>query len=239
MEISLYDHCAQSNFLRKPVGACSHLSYISLASICSQEYVRSRRKYQGTQESWRPYQNQEQLGRAVRGCDHCQKSQTPPGSEEDVKTRDNRLQEIRRLQALRWYQYKYIIPRWEVLFALKNPWSDVTALKSGWARDKRGPPPPDADPFTLKTAADFQHIVEARRKAIEKCQAAKARKLAAAGAEGVEAQGAGPSAALKGKNKTSRRAKEAEVVSPLLHPLETMLRQMMSEMIHLQRSFHR
>ena len=37
MEISLYDYCAQSDFLRKPVGACSHLSYISLASICSQE----------------------------------------------------------------------------------------------------------------------------------------------------------------------------------------------------------
>ena len=46
---------------------------------------------------------------------------TPPGSEEDAKTRDNRLQEIRRLQSLRWYKYKYIIPRWEVLFALKNP----------------------------------------------------------------------------------------------------------------------
>src|SRR3954470_13214482 len=124
---------------------------------------------------------------------------TPPGSVESAKSRENRTQEIRRLQALRWYQYKYMIPRWEVLFAMKHPWSDVTALKSGWTKDKRGPPPKDADPFTLKTAADFQHIVEARRKAIEKCQAAKARKLAAAGAEGVEAQGAGPSAALKGK----------------------------------------
>ena len=31
-------------------------------------------------------------------------------SEEDAKTRENRLQEIRRLQALRWYQYKKIIP---------------------------------------------------------------------------------------------------------------------------------
>src|ERR1041384_7547813 len=56
---------------------------------------------------------------------------TSEGSEEDAKTRDNRLQEIRRLQSLRWYKYKYIIPRWEVLFALKHPWSDVTALKSG------------------------------------------------------------------------------------------------------------
>ena len=46
---------------------------------------------------------------------------TPPGSEEDAKMRDNRMQEIRRLQSLRWYKYKYIIPRWEVLFALKNP----------------------------------------------------------------------------------------------------------------------
>src|SRR3954464_4595828 len=65
---------------------------------------------------------------------------TPPNSsDEDQKTRDNRLQEIRRLQALRWYEYKHIIPRWEVLFALKKPWSDVTALKSGWMIDKRGP----------------------------------------------------------------------------------------------------
>src|ERR1041384_4962532 len=35
---------------------------------------------------------------------------TPPGSQESAKTRENRMQEIRRLQALRWYQYKYIIP---------------------------------------------------------------------------------------------------------------------------------
>ena len=88
---------------------------------------------------------------------------TPEGSEEVAKTRDNRLQEIRRLQSLRWYKYKYIIPRWDVLFALKHPWSDVNALKSGWTRDKRGPPPKDADPTTLKTAKDFPHIVEARR----------------------------------------------------------------------------
>src|ERR1041384_2524384 len=60
---------------------------------------------------------------------------TPPGSEEDAKTRDNRLQEIIRLQSLRWYKYKYIIPCWEVLFALKHPWSDVNALKPGWTKD--------------------------------------------------------------------------------------------------------
>src|SRR3954468_19584429 len=117
---------------------------------------------------------------------------TPPGSEEDAKTRDNRMQEIRRLQSLRWYRYKYIIPRWEVLFALKNPWSDVTALKSGRTKDKRGPPPPDADHTTSKTEKDFPHIVEARRLAAEKRAATKARKLAAA-------QGAGTSAAPKGK----------------------------------------
>src|ERR1043165_5196634 len=59
---------------------------------------------------------------------------TPEGSEEDQKTRDNQLQEIRRLHSLRWYKYKYIIPRWEVMFALKNPWSDVTSLKPGWTK---------------------------------------------------------------------------------------------------------
>ena len=132
---------------------------------------------------------------------------TPLGSQESAKTRENRMQEIRRLQACRWYKYKYIIPRWEILFALKNPWSDVTALKPGWTKDKRGPPPKDADPTSMKTPADFPHIVEARKIAAEKRAATKARKLAAA-------QDAGPSAAPKGKKKTTRRAKKAEVQSP-------------------------
>src|SRR3954462_24456 len=129
---------------------------------------------------------------------------TPPGSQESAKSRENRMQEIRRLQALRWYQYKYIIPRWEVLFALKNPCSDVTALKSGWTKDKRGPPPKNADPTTLKTKKDFPEVAEARRIAAEKREATKARKIAAA-------QSAGPSAAPKGSNKTTRRAKKANV----------------------------
>src|ERR1043165_4581246 len=94
------------------------------------------------------------------------KLRTPPGSTESIKTRENRVQEIRRLQALRWYEYKPILPRWEVLFALKNPWSDVTALKSGWTKDLRGPPPPDAHPSTTRTEKDFPEVVEARRTAI-------------------------------------------------------------------------
>src|SRR3954471_3373595 len=132
---------------------------------------------------------------------------TPPSSVESAKTRENRMQEIRRLQALRWYQYKYIIPRWEVLFSMKHPWSDVTALKSGWTKDKRGPPPKDADPTTLKTEKDFPEVAEARRIAAEKREATKARKIAAA-------QSAGPSAAPKGSKKTTRRAKKADVQSP-------------------------
>src|ERR1041384_8002603 len=127
----------------------------------------------------------------------------PPGSQESAKTRENRMQEIRRLQTCRWYKYKYIITRWEILFALKNPWSDVTALKPGWTKDKRGPPPQNAHPSTLKTEKDFPEIVEARRIAAEKREATKARKLAAA-------QGAGTSAAPKGKKKTYKRAKKAE-----------------------------
>ena len=89
-------------------------------------------------------------------------------SDEDAKTRDNHLQEIRRLQALRWYQYKKIIPRWELLFALKNPWLDVTALKPGWTRANRPAPPDNAHPSTLKTAADFQEVVAARAERAEK-----------------------------------------------------------------------
>src|SRR3954469_7374441 len=114
-------------------------------------------------------------------------------------------------------QYKHIIPRWEVLFALKNPWSDVTALKPSWTKDKRGPPPPNAAESTLKTAADFQEIVEARLKAAEKRKAADARKRElAAEAEENEAPDAGPSAAPKEKKgkKTTKRAKKAEIVSP-------------------------
>src|SRR3954464_9567886 len=91
--------------------------------------------------------------------------------------------------------------------SLKHPWSDVTALKSGWTKDKRGPPPKDADPTTLKTEKDFPEDSEARRIAAEKREATKARKLAAA-------QGAGTSAAPKGSKKTTRRAKKVEVQSP-------------------------
>src|ERR1041385_6807982 len=39
-----------------------------------------------------------------------------PSGSEDERMRENRLQEIRRLQALRWYEYKSLIPRWERLF---------------------------------------------------------------------------------------------------------------------------
>src|SRR3954466_5627444 len=84
-----------------------------------------------------------------------------PDRPETQKQRDNRLQEIRRLQALRWYQYKSLIPRWELLFALKNPWSDVKALRPKWMRDNRPPPSENAHPTSLKTAADFQHVVDA------------------------------------------------------------------------------
>src|ERR1041385_7534106 len=84
---------------------------------------------------------------------------TPSGSE-DERTRENRLQEIRRLQALRWYEYKSLMPRWERLFALKNPWSDVKSLRPKWTKENRPPPPVDAHPSSLKTPADFQELVK-------------------------------------------------------------------------------
>src|ERR1041385_8862456 len=62
---------------------------------------------------------------------------TPEGSIEDARTRDNRPQEIRRLQALRWYEYKEIIPRWERLFALKDPLSNVKSLRPKWNKANR------------------------------------------------------------------------------------------------------
>src|ERR1041385_5442616 len=63
---------------------------------------------------------------------------TPSGSE-DERMRENRLQDIRRLQALRWYEYKCLMPRWERLFALKNPWSDVKSLRPKWTKENRPP----------------------------------------------------------------------------------------------------
>ena len=69
--------------------------------------------------------------------------------EEDQNTRDNSLQMIRRLQTLWWYEYKHIIPQWERLLALKNPWYDVIALKPGWTREERGDPPANAAASTL------------------------------------------------------------------------------------------
>src|SRR3954468_9976679 len=95
------------------------------------------------------------------------KLRMPEGSE-DERTRENCLQEIRRLQALRWYEYKAIIPRWERLFALKNPWSDVKALRPKWNKANRPPPPPNAHPSTLKTPADFKELVASRAEQEEK-----------------------------------------------------------------------
>src|ERR1041385_2781706 len=138
------------------------------------------------------------------------KLRTPEGSE-DERTGENRLQEIRRLQALRWYEYKAIIPRWERLFALKNPWSDVKALRPKWTKDNRPPPPEDAHPSALKTPADFQELVEAREARAQKRKEAKARKVAAA-AEGAEE--VGPSAKTKVGKKSAKRKKKVLIVSP-------------------------
>src|SRR3954465_13541359 len=121
------------------------------------------------------------------------KLRTPEGSE-DERTRENRLQEIRRLQALRWYEYKSLIPRWERLFALKNPWSDAKSLRPKWTKDNRPPPPEDAHPSSLKTSAYFQDLVDAREARAQKRKEAKARKEVAA-AEGAEE--VGPSAKPK------------------------------------------
>src|SRR3954467_5818436 len=138
------------------------------------------------------------------------KLRTPSGSE-DERTRENRLQEIRRLQALRWYEYKSLIPRWERLFAMKNPWSDVKSLRPKWTKDNRPPPPADAHPTALKTPDDFKEIVEAREARAQKIKEAKARKEAAAAEGTVEV---GPSAKSKGGKKSAKRQKKVVIVSP-------------------------
>src|SRR4051812_48234891 len=91
-------------------------------------------------------------------------------------------------------------------FSMKNPWSYVTALKPWWIRDKRGDPTANAATSTLNTPSDFQDILDARNERAEKRKAAKPKKVAlAASTEGEGATYAGPSAAPKGKKKTSKR----------------------------------
>ena len=135
---------------------------------------------------------------------------TLEGSEDD-RTRENRLQEIRRLQALRWYEYKSLIPSWERLFALKNHWSDVKSLSPKWTKANRPPPPPDAHPSALRTPEVFKELVEVRAARAEKRKEAKVRKEAAA-AEGTE--GVGPSAKPKVGKKSAKRNKKEVIVSP-------------------------
>src|ERR1041385_7856456 len=93
---------------------------------------------------------------------------TPEGSVEDDRTRENIMQEIRRLQSLCWCEYKAIIPRWERLFALKNPWSDVKSLRPKWTKANGPPPPANDHPSTLKTPADFADLVASRVERAEK-----------------------------------------------------------------------
>ena len=126
---------------------------------------------------------------------------------------------IHRLQALRLYEYKSLEPKWELLFAFKHPWSDVTALKPSWTRASRPPPPPDAHPSSLKTEADFPDEVAARAERAKKRQLAKERKLARESSAIVTTTegevGEGPSAVEgKRKKKPAQRPKKLVVISP-------------------------
>ena len=163
-QISLYVCCVKNDFFSK-----SFLVHVHILSFSLVPYSVRRKMSENTGNIRKPKRagGRAKIKNNAEGLSEdliiAKNLRTPENSsEEDAKSRDNRLQEIHRLQALRWYQYKAIIPCWELLFALKNPWSDVAALKPGWTRANRPCPPPDAHPSTLKTAADFQEIVNAR-----------------------------------------------------------------------------
>ena len=132
-KISLYVCCVQNDFLSKTFWYIFTSFLYSLvpysARMSMDENAGNVRKPKKVGGRTKIHNNCEGLSEDVIITKNLR---TPPSSsDEDQKTRDNRLREIRRLQALRWYKYKHIIPRWDVLFALKNLWSDVTALKSG------------------------------------------------------------------------------------------------------------
>src|SRR4051812_24142029 len=98
--------------MSQPVGACSHRFYFSVAPY----YVRRKMSDRAGQ-----IRAPKRAGGRTKIHNNCEglseeviiakNLRTPPNSsDEDAKMRENRMQEIRRLQALRWYQYKHIIP---------------------------------------------------------------------------------------------------------------------------------
>src|SRR4051812_15871234 len=70
-------------------------------------------------------------------------------SKEDAKMRDNTLQEPQ-IASLSMVLLQGNYFPCELLFALKNPWSDVTTLRPKLTREARPPPPLDAHPSTLQ-----------------------------------------------------------------------------------------
>src|SRR4051812_46397277 len=117
---------------------------------------------------------------------------TPP--EETKEQRKNRLQNIHRYWAVRWYKYKSIPTwKWTMHFAFSPPFRYTSAMCSQYIEENRHlyyPVPPKLPhPNTLKTPDDFPEEKERLRLAAE-AKRLKEEKKAAKLAE-AEAQGGG------------------------------------------------
>ena len=127
---------------------------------------------------------------------------TPP--EETSDQRKNRLQNIRRYWAVRWYKYKSIPDwKWAMQFAFSPPFQYTSAMCSQYIEENRHlyyPVPPKLPhPNTLKTPDDYLEEQERLRIAAEKKRLKDAKK--AAKVADAEAHEVGPSSKKKRKLK--------------------------------------
>src|SRR3954470_16114009 len=131
---------------------------------------------------------------------------TPPNETKDL--RKNRLQNIRRYWAVRWYKYKSIPDwKWTMQFAFNPPYQYTLAMCSRYIEENRHlyypVPPKFPHPNTLKTPDDFPEEQERLRIAAE-MKRLKDEKKAAKMAE-ADASAAEPSTKKK-KKKLRKRA---------------------------------
>src|SRR3954471_17458877 len=132
---------------------------------------------------------------------------TPP--EETKDQRKNRLQNIRRYWAVRWYKYKSIPDwKWTMQFAFNPPYQYTSAMCSQYVEENRHlyypVPPKFPHPNTLKTPDDFPEEQERLRIAAE-LKRLKDEKKVAKMAE-ADASAAEPSSKKKKKKLRKKTA---------------------------------
>src|SRR3954467_7634536 len=130
---------------------------------------------------------------------------TPPNETKDQ--RKNRLQNIRRYWAVRWYKYKSIPDwKWTMHFAFNPPYQYTSAMCSQYIEENRHlyypVPPKRPHPNTLKTPDDFPEEKERLRIAAE-LKRLKDQKKAA---KMSEADGSAAEPSSKKKKRLRKRA---------------------------------